>query len=65
MVIRPSGATQKDEGEKHKIAVEGTPLADAYDRQAEEEIAQGVYQTLDDDADLDEMIPRRPSDSVL
>jgi hypothetical protein len=64
MVPRLSGE-QRDECEKQKIAVEGTPLADAYDRQAEEEIAQGIYQTLDDDADLDEMIPRRSPESGL
>jgi cytoskeletal protein CcmA (bactofilin family) len=34
---------------RHVLAVEGSALADLYDAQAEEEIAQGLYQTLSDD----------------
>ena len=34
---------------RHVLAVEGSALADRYDAQAEEEIAQGLYQTLSDD----------------
>jgi len=40
---------------KHVIAVEGSPLAALYDAQAEEEISQGKYQTLEDDSDLGEL----------
>jgi hypothetical protein len=54
---------QSDEGMKHRIAVGGSALAATYDRQAEDEIAQGLYQTLDDDADLEELIPRGRSNS--
>lgn len=46
------------ESRKHVIAVEGSPLADLYDAQAEEEISRGNYQTLEDDSDLEELIPR-------
>jgi cytoskeletal protein CcmA (bactofilin family) len=34
---------------KHVLAVEGSSLMDLYDSQAEEEITQGLYQTLPDD----------------
>jgi cytoskeletal protein CcmA (bactofilin family) len=49
---------QSHESQKHVIAVEGSPLAALYDAQAEEEISQGNYQTLEDDSDLEEQIPR-------
>jgi cytoskeletal protein CcmA (bactofilin family) len=49
---------QSLEGQKRVVAVEGSPLAALYDAQAEEEISQGNYQTLEDDSDLEELIPR-------
>jgi hypothetical protein len=49
---------QSHESQKHVIAVEDSPLAAFYDAQAEEEIAQGNYQTLEDNSDLEELIPR-------
>jgi cytoskeletal protein CcmA (bactofilin family) len=49
---------QSHESQKHVIAVEGSPFAAHYDAQAEDEISQGKYQTLDDDSDLEELIPR-------
>jgi cytoskeletal protein CcmA (bactofilin family) len=49
---------QSLDGQKRMVAVEGSPLAALYDAQAEEEISQGNYQTLDDDSDLQELIPR-------
>jgi hypothetical protein len=54
--------SQRDKGKKHRIAEEGSALAAAYDRQAEDEIAQGLYQTLEDGTDLEEMIPGCLSD---
>lgn len=49
---------QSHESQKRVIAVEGSPLAALYDAQAEEEISQGNYQTLEEDSDLQELIPR-------
>src|SRR5882724_3375328 len=49
---------QDHESQKRVIAVEGSPLAALYDAQAEEEISQGNYQTLEEDSDLQELIPR-------
>jgi cytoskeletal protein CcmA (bactofilin family) len=44
---------------KHLLAVEGSALADRYDAEAEEEIAQGLYQTLpDDESTWDASFPR-------
>jgi len=40
------------------IAKVGSPLADAYDAQAETEIAEGQYEMLDDEADLHDLLPR-------
>lgn len=60
IAIRKPGTpdVQSHESQKHVIAVEGSPLAALYDAQAEEEIAQGNFQTLEDDSDLEELIPR-------
>jgi cytoskeletal protein CcmA (bactofilin family) len=44
---------------KRVVAVEGSPLADRYDAEAEEEIAQGLYQTLPyDESTWDSLFPR-------
>jgi cytoskeletal protein CcmA (bactofilin family) len=44
---------------KRVVAVEGSALADRYDAEAEEEIAQGLYQTLpDDESTWDALFPR-------
>jgi cytoskeletal protein CcmA (bactofilin family) len=40
------------------IAKLGSPLAAVYDAQAEDEIADGQYETLDDEADLEDLLPR-------
>jgi hypothetical protein len=38
--------SQRDKGKRHRIAEEGSALAAAYDRQAEDEIAQGFIKRL-------------------
>jgi cytoskeletal protein CcmA (bactofilin family) len=44
---------------KHLLAIQGSALADLYDAEAEEEIAQGLYQTLPDDESIwDASFPR-------
>ncbi|WP_353064123.1 hypothetical protein RBB77_23175 [Tunturibacter psychrotolerans] len=56
--------SRRDKGKKHRIAEEGSARAAANDRQAEDEIAQGLYQTLEDGTDLEGNDPRmsfRPS----
>jgi cytoskeletal protein CcmA (bactofilin family) len=60
IAIRKPGTSdvQSHESQKHVIAVKGSPLAALYDAQAEEEISKGNYQTLEDDSDLEELIPR-------
>jgi hypothetical protein len=62
--IRWTGASYMpiQKKEKHVVAVDGSPLADIYDERAEEEISQGNYRTLDDDSDLEALIPRGRSE---
>jgi cytoskeletal protein CcmA (bactofilin family) len=57
-IRKPGTSNVLPESRKHVIAVEGSPLADLYDAHAEEEISRGNYQTLEDDSDLEELIPR-------
>jgi cytoskeletal protein CcmA (bactofilin family) len=40
------------------VAIEGSPLADSYDARAEESIFQGRYRTLEDEGDLEEVLPK-------
>jgi len=63
LVLPGSKNVQSDPARKSAIAVDGSVLAIEHDKQAEEEIAKGHYQTLDDDGDLEELIPRWRSNS--
>jgi cytoskeletal protein CcmA (bactofilin family) len=56
---------QSHKSQKHVIAVEGSPSAADNDAEAEDEISQGKYQTLDDDSDLEELIPKWRSNAPV
>jgi cytoskeletal protein CcmA (bactofilin family) len=45
--------------QERQIAVEGTALADSYDARAEESIREGRYQTLTEESDIDQLLPRK------
>jgi cytoskeletal protein CcmA (bactofilin family) len=53
----------RHERQKHLIAVEGSRLATLYDAQAEEEISQGRFETLNDESDLEDLLPKWRSTS--
>ena len=53
-----SSDSQSYEKQKHVIAIEDSPLAILYDAQAEGEISKGRFTTLDDESDLEDLLPR-------
>ena len=57
-IRRPGETTSPSNVMNSGIAKLGSPLAAIYDTQAEDEIADGQYEMLDDEANLEDLLPR-------